>query len=73
MKESNLIINDAHHRLLLMKGMELVRTLTRGTALVTVGMLQRHLNIDFFDAQWLIGQLRVSECPMDDDTISQSL
>lgn len=65
MDESDLNVDDDRQRSLLLRGMELARTLTRGSALITADMLQRHLGIDFHDARWLLGQLRASECPMD--------
>ena len=54
------IVADRQNELLV-KGMEFVRTFTRGVALVSATALQRHLSIDYQKAQWLLQQLRIAE------------
>ena len=52
---------DERRRQLFFKGLELIKPLTRGVRLVNESMLQRHLQIDFREAQWLLQQLQLSE------------
>jgi len=59
--ENKLKISADRQRELFVKGMALARTFTRGVRLVSVSMLQRHLSIDFQEAQWLLDQMQHSE------------